>query len=232
MDAKTEIHAAHKADKLPILVGGAGLYLRTLLQGIAPVPDIDPDIRREVRALSAHEAFAALEREDARISQRLSPTDTSRIARALEVIRSTGRSLIEWRQDKVGGIAAEVALAPLILLPPRDWLYQRCDQRFEQMTGPSGLEEVRLLLERNLDPDLPVMRAIGVPQIAALLSGKMNFDEALAAGQLATRQYAKRQYTWFKRQPPEDWPRYHETLDSEAAIEKALMLLGEGRQIA
>jgi tRNA dimethylallyltransferase len=231
-DARAEIEAAHEAGRLPILVGGTGLYIRTLLDGIAPVPPIDADVRAEVRAMPVEKAFAALAREDVHAAHRLSPTDTTRVARALEVIRSTGRSISEWRQDRTGGIGAEVTLLPLILLPPRKWLYERCDRRFTQMMGAEGKEEVRRLLDRGLDPALPVMRAIGVPQIAALLAGELDEDEALVAGQAATRQYAKRQYTWFSRQPPADWPRFMEPLENGGAVEEALMQLGAGRQIA
>jgi len=212
-DARRAIRQVHAAGRLPVLVGGTGLYLRTLLEGIAPVPDIDPEIRREVRAMPVEKAFAALAREDVHASHRLSPTDTTRVARALEVVRSTGRPLAEWQQDKIGGIAAEMSLTPLVLLPPRDWLYERCDRRFEQMMGPEGLEEARRLLERQLDPAVPVMRAIGVAQVAAFLRGEISREEAIAAGQTATRQYAKRQYTWFSRQPPAEWPRFREPLD-------------------
>src|SRR3546814_5226043 len=98
-------------------------------------------------------------------------------------------------------------LVPLVLLPPRNWLYARCDRRFETMMSEEGLSEVRALLARGLDPALPVMRAIGVSEISAFLSGELSREAALQAGRTATRQYAKRQYTWFSRQPPADWPR-------------------------
>jgi tRNA dimethylallyltransferase len=224
-DARDEIGNAHSAGRLPILVGGTGLYLHTLLEGIAPVPEIKPEIRQEVRAMPVEKAFAALVREDVHSSHRLRPTDTTRVARALEVVRSTGRPLAEWQRDKVGGIGAEVALRPLILLPPRVWLTERCDRRFEEMMGPEGLKEAERLLERALDPSLPVMRAIGLPQIAAFLRGEMSREEALASGKIATRQYAKRQYTWFSRQPPEGWPRFEKALDESGAQEEALGLL-------
>ena len=217
-DARAEIKAAHAAGQLPILVGGTGLYIRTLLDGIAPVPPIDEAVRAAVRAMPVEKAFAALAREDPHAAHCLNPTDTTRVARALEVIRSTGRSLTHWQQDRTGGIAAEVQLHPLILLPPRDWLYQRCDSRFSEMMGP-GLKEARALLARNLDPALPVMRAIGVPQIAAYLAGELSREEALAAGRTATRQYAKRQCTWFSRQPPADWPRFTDALGNAAACD-------------
>jgi tRNA dimethylallyltransferase len=212
-DAKSVIREAQSEGRVPILAGGTGLYIRTLLDGIAPVPPIDPATRATVRALAVMDAYQALHREDAEAAARLRPTDTTRIARALEVVRSTGRPLAEWQREKSGGIAGEVRLLPLILLPPRDWLYARCDQRFEAMLGQDGIEEVRRLLARGLDPALPVMRAIGVPEMAAFLRGELSRDEALAAGRTATRQYAKRQYTWFSRQPPADWPRLREPLD-------------------
>lgn len=212
-DAKREIEAAHAAGRLPILAGGTGLYIRTLLDGIAPVPEIDTAIRAEVRALPVAEAHEALQREDPEAAARLRASDTTRVARALEVVRSTGRPLAEWQKERSGGIGDRVSLAPLILLPPREWLYERCDARFQDMLTDEGLAEVSSLLTRSLDPALPVMRAIGVPEIAALLRGDLTHEQALERGRIATRQYAKRQYTWFSRQPPADWPRLTEPLD-------------------
>ncbi len=215
-DAKAAIAEAHGAGRLPILAGGTGLYLRTLIEGIAPVPDIDPAVRAQVRALPLAEAHAALAREDSAAAARLRPSDTTRIARALEVVRATGRTLQGWQADKVGGIGGAVALAPLVLLPPRDWLHARCDARFATILSDEGIAEVARLLDRHLPALAPVMRAIGVPEIAALLRGETTRDEALAAGRTATRQYAKRQYTWFRRQPPAAWPRFEGELDSAA----------------
>ena len=220
-DAKRAIAETHEEGRLPILVGGTGLYLRTLLDGIAPVPPIDPIVRAEVRALPVERSYATLLKEDPEAAARLRPTDTSRVARALEVVRSTGRPLAEWQKEKAGGIAGDVTLLPLVLLPPRDWLYARCDRRFEAMMSDEGLAEVRRLLDRRLDPDLPVMRAIGVREIAGYLTGALGRDEALEAGRTATRQYAKRQYTWFSRQPPPDWPRLHQPLEAQV-LEAAL----------
>lgn len=223
-DAKQAIAKSHAEGHLPILVGGTGLYLRTLLDGIAPVPPIDPDIRAKVRALPVERSYAALHEEDPEAAARLRPSDTTRVARALEVVRSTGRPLAEWQKERVGGIAGEITLAPLILLPARDWLYERCDRRFAEMMSDEGLAEVRQLLQRRLDPDLPVMRAIGVREIAAFFSGELSRQETLEAGRTATRQYAKRQYTWFSRQPPASWPRFQEPLICER-IDDALALL-------
>ncbi len=214
-DAKAAIAEAHAEGRLPILAGGTGLYIRTLLDGIAPVPEIDRKVRAAVRAMPVAEAHAALAREDPEAAARTRPSDTTRTARALEVVRSTGKPLLHWQQAKAGGIGGEAMLAPLILLPPRDWLLARCDARFEAMFSDQGLAEIASLMGRNLPPLAPVMRAIGVREMAAYLRGELNRDQALDAGRTATRQYAKRQYTWFNRQPPADWPRFSEPLEGE-----------------
>jgi tRNA dimethylallyltransferase len=221
--AQREIARAHASNRLPILVGGTGLYLRTLLEGIAPVPPIDPAVRKTVREAPVEENRARLAGLDPGASARLNPGDTTRIARALEVVLSTGRTLADWQQRREGGIGNEIDLRPILLLPPRDWLYRRCDQRFTSMIEQGAAGEVRALLERDLDPNLPVMRAIGVPEIAAWQQGSMTRDEAIAAGQQATRRYAKRQYTWFAHQPPPEWPRFREPLDGAAADALALL---------
>ena len=205
--AKREIENAHLAGAVPILVGGTGLYIRTLLEGIAPVPPIDRAVREAVRALPTGTAYAALQVEDPERAALLGPADSTRIARALEVARSTGKLLAHWQQRRVGGIGDSIDLHPLILLPEREWLYRRCDQRFEQMLDRGAADEVAALLARSLWPDLPVMRAIGVREIAGWLQGEWSREEAMARGAQATRRYAKRQYTWFRNQPPEDWPR-------------------------
>ena len=225
--AKAEIAEAHRQDAVPILVGGTGLYIRTLLDGIAPIPSIDPAIRSVVRQLSVTEARTALEREDPARADELHPGDTARIARALEVVRSTGRSLTCWRGQREGGIAAHVNLHPLILLPEREWLYARCDRRFAAMAEHGAIDEVEALLARTLDPDLPVMRAIGVPEIAAMLRGEISREQAIEQGQQATRNYAKRQYTWFRRQPPADWNRLEQSnFDLRSEFETLFLDLG------
>ncbi|MCW3797387.1 tRNA (adenosine(37)-N6)-dimethylallyltransferase MiaA [Sphingomonas sp. BN140010] len=223
--AKAEVVQAHRRGRLPILVGGTGLYLRTLLDGIAPIPPIDPAVRSAVRGASVVENHARLAEFDPGAAERLHPTDTTRIARSLEVVLSTGRPLADWQRERSGGIGAEIALRPLILLPPRSRLYARCDGRFAAMMDGGAADEVRLLLARRLDPMLPAMRAIGVREIAAWLRGEVTREQAVAAGAQATRNYAKRQYTWFAHQPPADWPRFAEPLDDEAAAERALALL-------
>jgi tRNA dimethylallyltransferase len=222
--ARTEIAEIHAQQRLPILAGGTGLYLRTLLDGIAPVPPIDPQVRKEVREASVDTNRERLIELDPDAAERLKPADQTRIARALEVILSTGQSLAEWQRYREGGIGHDVDLLPLILIPPRGWLYARCDERFARMVEQGANEEVKSLLERKLDPDLPVMRGIGVRELTDYLAGEASLDEAIAAGQQATRRYAKRQYTWFAHQPPPEWPRFREPIEGPA-FRRALELL-------
>jgi len=221
--ANQVINEVHASGGVPILVGGTGLYLRTLLDGIAPVPAIDPAIRDEVRALPLAEARAQLERLDPQRAAQLSPNDAARTSRALEVICSTGRTLDQWQAEQSGGIGEQVALHPAVLLPDRAWLYERCDRRFLAMLETGAVAEVEALLTRELDPDLPVMRAIGVPEIVAFLRGEATRDEIEARGQQATRNYAKRQYTWFRRQPSPEWGRV-ETYDVDLGEAFATLL--------
>ena len=215
--ARAEIARVHAEGRLPILVGGTGLYLRTLLDGIAPIPKVDPDIRAAVRAASAAENHRALLADDPRAAAALRSGDTQRIARALEVVRSSGTSILDWHARREGDIGGQLRIAARVLLPPRDWLAARCDARFAAMAD-DGRAEIAALLARDLDPALPVMNAIGVREIAALLRGDLARDEAIAAGRAATRAYAKRQYTWFRNQPPPEWVRHEAALDDPADI--------------
>ena len=226
MAAKREIDSAHLAGVVPILVGGTGLYMRTLLDGIAPVPPIDEDVRAAIRALAVGEAYAALTREDPERALVLAPGDSARIARALEVVRSTGQPLAAWQAHKEGGIAAQVTLRAAILLPVRETLYARCDRRFQHMVERGAVDEVAALLARDLDPALPVMRAIGVPELGRFLRGESDLDEAIAQGSQATRNYAKRQYTWFRHQPPEDWSRIAPDVNASGVNETMLRCFG------
>src|SRR5689334_7413288 len=181
--ARREIGDIHAQSRTPILVGGTGLYLRTLLDGIAPVPAIDPDVRARVRNAPVEVNRAELERLDPAAAARINPSDITRINRALEVVLSSGRTLAEWQKEHEGGIGDRVELRPLILLPPRKWLYARCDERFAHMIDKGAVSEVEALLARGLDPNLPVMRAIGVREIASYLLGEASLDEAVTAGQ-------------------------------------------------
>ncbi|MBW4329591.1 tRNA (adenosine(37)-N6)-dimethylallyltransferase MiaA [Stakelama sp. CBK3Z-3] len=211
-EARTEIASAHANNRLPILVGGTGMYMRTLIEGIAPVPEIDAEVRAEVRARPVAQNYRDLQSLDPASAQRLRPTDTTRIARALEVVRSTGRPLADWQRAKTGGIGNAIRLMPLVLLPDRAWLTDRCDRRFVSMLDHGAVPEALALAARADIPDTsPVRRAIGVPQILGWQAGEISRDQAVSDAQAATRQYAKRQYTWFRNQPPPAWQRVSET---------------------
>lgn len=203
--AQDAIETAWAQGQLPILVGGTGLYLRLLLHGLAPVPTIDPAIREEVRALPLAEAFSQLQQADPVMAARLNASDTTRVQRALEVVRATGQSLAHFQQATPQGLAGRVELEALRILPDRETLYARCDARFEAMMAEGTLDEVEKLAARQLDPQLPIMRALGVSALIAYLKGDISRDAAIAQAQQQTRNYAKRQYTWFKNQFP-DWP--------------------------
>ena len=221
--ARREVDAAHADGAVPILVGGTGLYIRTLLDGIAPIPAIDPAVRAAVREMPVAEAYTALCEEDPERAAELKPADSQRICRALEVVRSTGHSMNFFNDRLEGGIGDRVALFPLILLPERELLFERCDTRFELMLDIGAVEEVEALLARRLPQDLPVMRAIGVREIAGWLNGHWSREEAIARGAQSTRNYAKRQYTWFRNQPPEGWSRLDpENVDISAQFETLL----------
>lgn len=205
--AKAEVADCHEKGAVPILVGGTGMYLRVLIEGIAPIPEINPEVREVVRTMSTNAAYAALLIEDPVRAAELMPNDGQRISRSLEVKRSTGVTLSDWQQTKTGGIGEEVDLHPLIIMPNRQWVYEQCDARFAAMLKYGAIAEVEALLKRDLPPGLPIMRAIGVGEITALLRKEMTQAEAIAAGAQATRNYAKRQFTWLRNQSPTEWRR-------------------------
>lgn len=217
--ATDAVHGVWAQGRLPILVGGTGLYLRTLLDGIAPVPPIDPAVRAAVREAGVADNHRRLAHEDPAAAARLHPADTTRIARALEVVLSTGTPLSQWQKARAGGLREEAALRGAILLPPRDWLYARCDARFAQMLDEGALGEVAALLGRGLDPALPAMRMIGVREVAAFLHGETSREQCLAAGAQATRNYAKRQYTWFRHQRLGDLAHVEHALDGDGVTQ-------------
>ena len=224
-EARVEIDRAVAAGSVPILVGGTGLYLRTLIDGIAPVPEIDPAIRAEVRAMNLSDAYAALTVVDRAEAARLNPADTTRVCRALEVVRSTGRPIADWRRERVGGIGQRIDQIATILLPPRDWLNERIDRRFAAMVDAGAMAEVAALIVREDVPlDAPIRRAIGMPELAAAALSEISLDDAIARASLATRQYAKRQYTWFRNQSSADWTRTEEIDSFNQVSEIAIRL--------
>ena len=203
--ALAEIEAAQKAGRLAILAGGTGLYLRALLEGLAPVPTVPESVRQEARALHARlagaqfkEALAALDAETAAV---LAPGDSQRLIRAYEVVRATGRGLADWRRASTRDPA--LCAATIVLLPSRPALYAACDARFLRMVEEGAVPEVAALLARGLEARLPAMKAVGVGELGAYLAGQCSLPGAIAAAQQATRRYVKRQYTWFRHQLPE-----------------------------
>ncbi|MEZ5787198.1 MAG: tRNA (adenosine(37)-N6)-dimethylallyltransferase MiaA [Xanthobacteraceae bacterium] len=208
-DAGAAIAEARSLDRVPILVGGTGLYFKALTRGLAAIPPIPKPIRdrvREVLALRGPEVLhAELGRRDPDAAARLNPRDRIRIARALEVIEATGRPLADWQREGSAPILDPGRAVKLFLAPERATLYACIDARFAQMLAAGALDEVRRLAERELDPLLPAMKAHGVPWLIRHLRGEMSLAEAAVQAQADTRHYAKRQFTWFRHQLS-DWP--------------------------
>jgi tRNA dimethylallyltransferase len=203
--ALAEIDAALARGKPPILAGGTGLYLEALRDGLAPVPSIPDDVRERARALLLAEDGQALHSRLAKIdpaaAAALRPGDRQRIVRAWQVMTATGRSILDWQRAAPPADDA-VELTTFLFLPDRKALYAACDRRFEAMIAAGAIDEVKALLALGLDPGLPAMKAVGVREIAAYLGGEIARAEMIARGQQATRNYAKRQYTWFRRRVP------------------------------
>jgi tRNA dimethylallyltransferase len=221
-DADAALAEAQRLARVPIFVGGTGLYFKALIQGLSAVPPIPAEIRNAVRAELAEHGPEALHAElaqrDPEGAARLSPRDRVRIARALEVLRATGRTLGDWRRDGMQPVLAGERVVKLFLAPDRAALYAGIDARFGRMLAEGAIEEVRALAERGLDPLLPAMKAHGVPGLIRYLRGEISLAEAAAKAKQDTRHYAKRQFTWFRHQLA-DWP--------QVAPEKALDWLSE-----
>lgn len=199
---------------LPVVVGGTGLYFRALTGGLSDMPAIPDEIRAGLRFRLETEGVEALHAElsqlDPAMAERLRPADRQRILRALEVVRATGRSITEF-QGRGGDKIVDPATARcLVLQPERPLLHSRINQRFARMMQDGALEEVRQLLALDVPPQNPAMKAIGVSQIAEHLAGRLSRDEVVELASIATRQYAKRQMTWFRNQLGEEWERLHQ----------------------
>jgi tRNA dimethylallyltransferase len=195
--------------RVPILVGGTGLYFKVLTSGLAAVPPIPADIRAQVRGRLQSEGAAVLHaeltRRDSVTAQRLMVNDRSRISRALEVVLATGRSLSDWHRDGMPALVDPKRAAKVFLTCERKQLVARIDQRFAAMLAAGALAEVRALRARQLDPTLPAMKAHGVPWLIRHLNGEISLAEASEGARMDTRRYAKRQLTWFRNQM-KDWP--------------------------
>jgi tRNA dimethylallyltransferase len=204
--ARSEIAAAAGAGRLPIIVGGTGLYLRALLEGLAEVPPIPAEIRREAEARHAESGGAAFRHELGRLdpegAKRIAPGDRQRLIRAFEVARWTGQPLSEWqRRCSTPGVRDGTGrFATIALLPSRENLYPALEARLESMLAKGAVDEVGALLALDLDPDLPAMKAVGVREIGAYIRGETTLEQATKLAKQATRRFAKRQYTWLRHQ--------------------------------
>jgi tRNA dimethylallyltransferase len=206
--ALAAIAATQAESRLPILVGGTGLYLEALMRGIADLPPIPETVRTRLQAQMQQEGglaslYAALEACDPAAASRIEPTDRQRILRALELYEATGKPLSAWQAETARQPPPDLVFETYLLMPPRAALYAACDRRFSRMVEAGAIEEVRDLISLKLDPSLPAMKAIGVAELGGYLSGKTDLETAIAAGQQATRRYAKRQFTWFRHRLPD-----------------------------
>ena len=210
-EAGTLVERLRGEGRMPVFVGGTGLYFKALTGGLSDMPEIPPGIRNRLRGRLLAEGAEALHGElaerDAAVAETLNPQDGQRIVRALEVIEATGRSIAAF-QGKTGPMVIDPDRArKIVVLPERAILHERINSRFEKMLAMGAEDEVKALLALDLPPEMPVMKAIGVAQIAAMLKGEMTRAEVIEAGSAATRQYAKRQMTWFRNQMDESWER-------------------------
>ena len=210
VDAALVLAEARAQRRLPVFVGGSGLYFKALTRGLSAVPPIAVAIREDVRTRLQRDGVEALHAElaqrDPVSAERLKPRDRTRVARALEVVEATGRSLTDWHRDGLPPLLPQGQFRALFLDPDREQLYARIDSRFEAMLGAGALEEVAALAARRLDPLLPAMKAHGVPALIRHLEGEITLEEATTIGRADTRHYAKRQFTWFRHQLPEfEW---------------------------
>jgi tRNA dimethylallyltransferase len=221
--------ATQREARAAIVVGGTGLYFSALTQGLAAVPPIPAQIRNEVRTRLASDGAEALHAEltqrDPVAAARLMPGDRARVTRALEVILATGRSISQWHESNMPACVDAVLAAKVFLMPDRDALLRRIDARFDAMMAAGALDEVRALAGRRLDPNLPAMKAHGVPWLIRHLNGEMALAEAIEGGKRDTRQYTKRQATWFRNQLPDFvWVAPENAL---AAVEGQLLALSK-----
>lgn len=220
-DAEAVLAETRAAGRVPIFVGGTGLYFKALIEGLSAIPPVPEEVRARLRAEFTHmqtpDLHDVLASRDPQAAARIQPNDRQRIMRALEVFAATGRSIRAFRDARTPGPLTGEAVSRIFLAPDREALRARIDARFDTMMQAGALDEVARLAARNLDPALPVMRAHGVPGLIAHLRGEASLDEAIARGKADTRAYAKRQFTWFRNVLP-GWS----WLDPEAATAQAL----------
>ena len=191
-----------KEGKLPILVGGTGFYLESLIAGVSPIPETPPKVKKQVAELfekgGVAFCYSTLQKEDPRGAARVWPTDTTRVRRALEIFRATGKSIADWFELPMVKPLAEADFRIIALLPALSELEDKCNKRFDEMMDKGALKEVERLMSVGLEESLPAMKAIGVPELSKYLQGHCSLEEAVSLAKLHTRQYAKRQLTWFR----------------------------------
>jgi tRNA dimethylallyltransferase len=208
-DAASVLEQARANGRIPVFTGGSGLYFKALTAGLAAIPPVPPQVRDAVRARLTASGPGALheelERRDPAAAAQLRPADRTRIARALEVVEATGRSVIDWRREGLPPLLDAACTARIFLAPDRAVLYRRINARFDAMLSAGALDEVRRLWLRGLDPLLPAMKAHGVPWLIRHLAGDVPLAAAAEEAKKDTRHYAKRQFTWFRHQLG-DWP--------------------------
>lgn len=206
--------------KPAIVVGGTGLYFRALSEGLSPIPDIPGEVRSAVRRrreeIGSDAFYAELLARDPSAA-RLGPRDVQRLARAAEVLEATGKPLSHFQASPPAPLVPPPAAA-IVIEPDRETLYRACDLRLDRMLAAGALEEARALLARNLDPSLPVMKALGAAELMAHLRGELTLSAAVDLAKANTRRFAKRQITWFRNQAP-GWMR---AADSDAAVRNIL----------
>ena len=223
-DAAGAIEEARARGRIPIFTGGSGLYFKALTAGLAAIPPIPAGVRAAVRsrleACGPAALHAELSRRDPAAAGRLRPADRTRIARALEVVEATGRSITDWRREGLPPLIDATRTAKIFLAPDRAALYRRIDARFDAMLSAGALDEVGALAARRLDPLLPAMKAHGVPWLIRHLAGEIPLATAAAEAKKDTRHYAKRQFTFFRHQLPQF--RWVEPQEALAFVERAL----------
>lgn len=221
--AATEIRQIWRENKVPVIVGGTGFYLQTLIKGISPVPQVKDETRAEVRKLFERLGYEAFLNDFQKKDPSFTFTDPQRVLRAAEVLEETGKSVTYWQSLPLEKEIESDFLSFLTDLP-REELYNRCNRRFEQMMKDGAVEEVRALLAKNPPPDSLIMKAVGVAEIKAMLNNKMTKEQAVSHACQMTRNYAKRQVTWFKHRFFADMVVFD--VKSPSILTKALRFLG------
>lgn len=207
-DAQRSLAEVRSAGRIPILIGGTGLYFKALTTGLAAIPPINPETRSRLRKRLESEGVEALhadlQKRDPESAKRVMVRDRSRILRALEVVEATGRTIVDWHREGMPPVIDAGAAAKIFLTPEREDLKRRIEARFDAMLVAGALDEVSALDARDLPDHLPAMKAHGVPWLRKYLRGEISLEEAATGGKMDTRRYAKRQVTWFRNQMP-DW---------------------------